>query len=83
MGIDRDRTFHYMGGFSAVCLIWTLILILPNLIRGDMESIRMIFQRYPGMEPFIIFFLPIIVVGGGAWIWRQIYNRQHTPGPEE
>lgn len=66
--------FNFIGFFSALSLVLVLVVFLPGAVRGDWDIFRAFFETYPGIEPFVIFIFPVILIGGAAWIGRQFCN---------
>jgi len=74
--------FHFVGFFSLVSLLLLAGLLLPDALRGDFQVVGDYFDAYPGIEPFVIFVLPIILIGGPAWGWMQITRLKTKPGTD-
>ena len=63
--------YRFIAFFCAISLLLLLLLLIPMVVQGDYSKVSQFFVQYPGSEPFIIFILPVILIGGTAWIWQQ------------
>lgn len=57
-----------LGLFCAGLLVLLGLWILPEVLRGDWPAALEKLRISPGAEPFLIFFFPVILVVGAAWL---------------
>ncbi|MDD5217274.1 MAG: hypothetical protein PHN49_10130 [Candidatus Omnitrophica bacterium] len=67
--------FNFIGLFSAFSLVLILGILIPDALRGNFQRTAELIKANPGIEPFLIFMLPVIVIAGSAWIWRYGLSR--------
>lgn len=48
-----------------------LVYFGPDLIQGDLTSMKDFLEKYRGIEPFVIFIVPVVIIVGSAWIWKM------------
>lgn len=60
--------FHLVGISSVLSLFLTALYLTAGALRGDFSVMARYFEMYPGLQPFIIFIFPVVLVGAWAWI---------------
>ena len=61
---------NLIGFVSAVSLLLILMAFLPDVVRGHFHKLSRFFETNPGMQPFVIFMFPVILIAGISWIWK-------------
>ena len=80
---SKPLYFHIVGLSSLVSLLLVLLYVAAGLLRGDLAGlVRKYFDYYPGLEPFIIFIFPVVLVGAWAWL-RACFTDGNTPESKE
>lgn len=68
----RPFYFHLVGISSVVSLFLIGLYLGAGLLRGDFSVMERYFEQYPGLQPFVIFIFPVVLVGAWAWIKAQL-----------
>ncbi len=66
-----NRVQNWLGGFCAASFLAVLILVLPDILAGHLNTVRRFLEEYRGIEPFLIFLLPVVLVAGPAWLLQK------------
>ncbi len=61
--------FHIIGACSTLSLVMMLFYVGAGAMLGDAGVAARFLKQYPGAEPFLIFALPVMLVGSPAWLW--------------
>lgn len=64
--------FHFIGAFSVVSLVLLAGGLIQLHLAGERPAWQSLIHRYPGMEPFVIFIGPVILIAGMAWLRRML-----------
>lgn len=77
--------FNVIGIFSTVSLAMILFLVLNGALRGDFSVAGRFLAENAGIQPFIIFMMPVILVASPVWIIRKYRNisAKNAPRPAE
>lgn len=70
----KERLWNLVGLICALSLVVMTFFFLSALLRRDFSQVMAFLEFYRGGEVFFIFVLPIIVIGGGAWLWRFLHK---------
>lgn len=60
--------FHLVGISSLASLFLVGVYLGAGALRGDFSVMSRYFAQYPGLEPFVIFIFPVVLIGAWAWI---------------
>ena len=67
--------FNFIGIFCAFSFFLCVLFLVEDGLGGSFDKTRLFFDSQPGIQPFIIFVGPVILIGGPAWIWRWIMEK--------
>lgn len=73
----RPFYFHLVGISSVLSLVLSLFYLGAGALRGDFSVAARYFEQYPGLQPFLIFIFPVILVG--AWAWVKALTQRPEP----
>lgn len=60
--------FHLVGISSLASLFLIVFYLGEGALRGDFSVVTRYFEQYPGLQPFVIFIFPVVLIGAWAWI---------------
>jgi|GEM_PF-2438083 len=75
MASETPRFFNLLGIVSTLSLSMIAFFVLPGAVRGDFSSVSRFLGANRGIEPFLIFFFPVILIASLAWLWRLYKGR--------
>lgn len=78
MNSGTPRFFNLFGIISTLSVAAILIYVLPGALKGDFSAVTDFLAAYPGIEPFLVFFLPVVVISCAAWLWK-LYSGRGLP----
>lgn len=74
--------FEFVGVASALTLGLIFLLLLTRFWAGDSDVVADFFREYQGIEPFVIFIFPVVLIIGTAWLWNR-FARGQIPGEKK
>lgn len=86
MGIQDDKGTFGMALKKAgvfLCVANTVLLAVIFLwlaFTGQLALVQKYLTAWPGSEPFIITFLPVMLVVGVAWLWQWAQTKTWRKG---
>ncbi len=83
MSQPKPFFFHLIGICSTLSLVMMLFYLGVGAMLGDGEVAARFLTQYPGSEPFLIFALPVMLVGSPAWLWVMTEPWRKPPDLKE